>query len=81
MSDDAELKRHLLGQLAQTHERFADLMETRLKKSEVEEIERYFGLLSNLVAKLEDDQKNLKDVLREMAAEYAAIVLGELSRP
>ena len=79
-SDPAEVKRYLLEQLGQTHERFAELMEARLKRSDTAELERYFGMLSTLVAKLEEEDKALRDVMREMAAEYAAIILTELNR-
>jgi hypothetical protein len=80
MADDAELKRHLLGQLPQTHARFAELMEARLGKAEIHDLERYFGMMSTLVGKLEQKDKALNEVLREMAAEYAAVVLMELNR-
>jgi hypothetical protein len=75
-----ELKQHLLAQLAQTHVRFAELMEERFEHADTVDLERYFGMLSTLVGKLEDEDKPLKDVLREMAAEYAAIILAELNR-
>ena len=78
-SDSAELKRHLLAQLARTHVRFAELMEARFEHADTADLERYFGMLSTLVGKLEDEDKNMKDVLREMAAEYAAIILSELN--
>ena len=80
MADRAELKRHFLGQLPQTHARFVELMEERLAKAELEDLERYFGMMSTLVSKLEQKNKTLNEVLREMAAEYAAIVLMELNR-
>jgi hypothetical protein len=80
MADSAQLKRHLMGQLPQTHARFGELMQARLARAEVEDLERYFGVLSALVGKLEEKDKPLKDILREMAAEYAAIVLMELNR-
>ena len=80
MADRTDLKRHLIRQLPQTHARFAELMEARLAKSEVEDLERYFGMMSTLVGKLEEKDKALNEVLREMAAEYAAVILMELNR-
>jgi hypothetical protein len=80
MSDSDEFKNHLLDQLEETHRRFADLMEARLEEAEASEVERYFGLLSNLVAKLEDERKTLKDVAREMVAESAAMIMADLAK-
>ena len=78
-SDPGELRRHLLAQLSRTHVRFAELMEARFAHADIADLERYFGMLSTLVGKLEEEDKALKDVLREMAAEYAAIILAELN--
>lgn len=80
MSDSAELRKLLLSQLGSTHERFGRLMESRMSTAEVEDLERYFALLNTLVAKLENEDKPLREVLREMAAEYAAAILLELNR-
>jgi len=80
MSDSDDFKIHLLEQLGETHERFAELMEARLEHAEASEVERYFGLLSNLVAKLEDERKSLKDVAREMVAESAAMIMADLAK-
>ena len=44
-----------------------------------EEVERYFGMMTKLVGKLEDGDKTLRDVLRELAAAYAAVILMELN--
>jgi hypothetical protein len=80
MSNDAELKKLLLKQLPDVHERFAALMQGRMKTADSEEVQRYFGMLTKLVEKLEDDDMSMRDVLREMAAEYAAVILMELNR-
>ena len=80
MSDSAELKKILISQLGPTHERFAELMEVRMEVAEIEDLERYFGMLSTLVTKLENETKPLREILREMAGEYAAAVLLELNR-
>lgn len=41
--------------------------------------ERYFAVLSNLVCKLEVYDKPLRDVLREIMAESAHLVLRDLA--
>ena len=75
---DREIKQHVLQQLTETHERFAELMEKKLGASSVDDVERYFGLLSRLIEKLEDDSKSLRDILREMVADYAAVIIAEM---
>ena len=80
MANERETKQALLRALGPTHARFASLMEARMKDASIEEVERYVAMLTTLVAKLEDEDKILRDVLREMAAEYAAAVLMELNR-
>ena len=80
MADDRETKLALLRQLGPTHARFAVLMEARMRDAELEDVERYAAMIGTLVSKLEDDDKALREVLREMAAEYAALVLMELNR-
>jgi hypothetical protein len=79
MKDDVELRKLLLKQLPDVHDRFGALMLERMRTAGDEEVERYFGMMTNLVGKLEDDDKTLRDVLREMAAEYAAVILMELN--
>ena len=80
MSDNADLRKLLMSQLRPTHERFGKLMEARMTSAEIEDLERYFTMLNTLVSKLENEHKPLRDILREMAAEYAAAVLMELNR-
>ena len=80
MSNDAELKKLLLKQMPEVHARFCALMQERMNGAGAEDVERYFAMMSKMVAKLEDDGKTMRDALREMAAEYAAIVLMELNR-
>ena len=58
----------------------AALMAERMRTAGDEDVERYFGMLTKLVGKLEEDGKSLRDVMREMAAEYAAMILMELNR-
>jgi hypothetical protein len=77
--EDSELRQHLLEQICDTHGHFVLLMEGRLASVEVGDLERYFGFLSALVAKLDDEGKTLRQVMRETAAEAAPLILAELS--
>lgn len=79
MKQDAKLKKLLLSQVTEAHGRYREVLEERLAKAEVEDIERYFGLLSRLVDKLEDDRKTLRQVAREMVTESAAQIIAELA--
>lgn len=69
------------GDIAMVHERFVTAMAQRLPAMTVDSKERYFALLSALVAKLEMHEKSLPDVLREMLPEATAIVMQELGTP
>jgi hypothetical protein len=42
--------------------------------------ERYFGLLSKLVAKLEESEKSLRDVMQEMMGDAMSLVLQEMQQ-
>jgi len=79
MNDSAELKQHICEQLSETHGRFSELMESRMARAELAEVERYFALLSNLVVKLEDADLTLRDIMAEMVAEALPIVMAELA--
>lgn len=80
MADRDERKELLLEDVSRTHRRFVELMDERLREVGSEDIERYFALISKLVAKLEDRDKPLRDAARELVAESAAWVMAELSR-
>jgi hypothetical protein len=67
-------------QIAATHERFVQAMEARLPAMEPDTKERYFGVLSTLVTKLEHDGKSLRDVLNETVTEAASVIMLELAR-
>jgi hypothetical protein len=73
---DSDLDR----QITATHERFVQAMEARLPGMETDTKERYFGVLSTLVAKLELDGKSLRDVLNETVTEAASVIMLELAR-
>ncbi len=80
MSETGQDKVRLLGEIARMHEHFVELMNDRLGEVDVSDLERYFALMSNLVAKLEHRDKALRDVAREMVAESASWVMAELAR-
>jgi hypothetical protein len=63
------------------HVRFVQAMEARLPKLELSSKERYFAVLSTLVAKLETPEKSMREVLSEMMAEAGRHLMEELSAP
>jgi len=69
----------LLSRIAETHAHFGELMERRLRHADRAVIERYLGILASLVDKLEDEDKSLRQVAKEMIAESAAQLLAELA--
>lgn len=79
MSDSEELQQHICQQLADTHARFSELMESRMADADVDEVERYFALMSKLVSKLEDADLTLRDIMAEMVAEALPVVMAELA--
>ncbi len=81
MNDDTSRSTGLLEDIARMHEHFVRLMNERLAEVSVEDLERYFALMSRLVEKLEEREKSLRDVAREMAGESAGWIMAELSRP
>jgi hypothetical protein len=78
MSEEA-LSLALDSDINMTHHRFVSAMETRLPSMPVDQKERYFAILSNLVGKLETPEKTLRDILQEMMAEAATLVLQEMN--
>lgn len=79
MSDPTH-KDHLLDQIADVHEHFADLMNERLPEVGERELELYLGVFAKLTAKLENKDKSLRDSAQEVFAEVASLVMTELSR-
>ncbi|RMF21771.1 MAG: hypothetical protein D6760_08765, partial [Deltaproteobacteria bacterium] len=73
-------KRRLLEEIGRMHDHFVELMNERLEEVEASDLERYFAFMSNLVTKLEQRDKTLRDAAREMVAESASWVMAELSR-
>ena len=74
----SDLERDVEAQLQMTHQRFVAAMNARLPAMPLEQKERYFAVLSTLVAKLEDTDKPLRDILQEMMAEAATYLFQEM---
>lgn len=73
------LERDLAEQIRMTHERFIRAMNGRVPAMTLEQMERYFAVLSGLVGRLEDPEKSLKTVLQEMMAEAAPYLFQEIN--
>jgi hypothetical protein len=69
---------HVDTQIATTHRRLVKAMDRRIPGMEPALKERYFALLSSLVAKLETADKSLRDVLQESMADAMSFVLQEM---
>ena len=79
MSTADQFSRALDGDIAMAHERFVRAMEARLPALELASKERYFAVLTTLVAKLEAPEKSMREVLSEMMAEAGRHLMEELS--
>ena len=67
-----------LEQIIATHRRFVKAMDGRLGSMSAETKERYFAVLSTLVAKLEASEKPMREVMQEMMSEAASVILQEM---
>jgi hypothetical protein len=76
--DERALQSDLDRQIAATHRRFVKAMETRLPGMSTETKERYFGILSNLVEKLETVEKPMREIMQEMMSEAVTLILQEM---
>ncbi len=65
-------------QIVETHKRFVKAMNGRLAAMSLETKERYFALLSKLTGKLEDGGKSLREIMQEMMADAASVILQEM---
>jgi hypothetical protein len=72
------LQKDLDRQIVATHRRFVKAMDGRLGDLSAETKERYFAVLSSLVAKLEEAEKPMRDIVQEMMSEAASVILQEL---
>lgn len=79
MGSPNDINRALDKDIALAHKRFVKAMESRLPSIALESKERYFAVLSLLTAKLEDPDKNLRDILNELMVEAAGHLMAELS--
>ena len=66
-------------QIIVTQKRFQKAMKARLARMPLETKERYFAVLSVLVAKLEDPDKPLREVLQDVVIESAPYIAQELT--
>lgn len=78
MSDEL-ISQALEGDIRMTHERFVAAMEARLPAMSLEMKETYFAILSNLVAKLEDEDKAMRAILQEMMVEAGTMIMQTLN--
>jgi hypothetical protein len=79
VTDIALIEQDLDKQILATQQRFQKVMKARLAKMTLETKERYFAVLSLLVAKLEDPDKPLREVLQDVVIESAPYIAQELS--
>ena len=78
MASNSRLSKGLDSDIRAVHLRFTAAMESRLPAMSVDTKERYFGVVSALVSKLEDAGKPLRQVLQEIMAEAAGMLFQEL---
>ncbi len=77
MSDTA-LEQDYDRQIVAVHKRFVKAMNARLDGMSLETKERYYAVLSALTAKLETGEKTLREIMQEMMAEAASLILQEM---
>jgi hypothetical protein len=75
---DDQVRGALEADIRMTQERFCLAMEERFPSIEGESLERYFAVLSKLVLKLEDPERSLGQIMNEMMAETASIIMQEM---
>jgi hypothetical protein len=71
------LDKDLDRQIGATHRRLVKAMDGRVGAMSLETKERYFAVLSTLVAKLETPDKSLREIAQDMVAEAASAILLE----
>src|SRR2546422_1021285 len=76
--DERALEKDLDRQIVATHRRFVKAMDARLGSMSADTKERYFAVLSTLVAKLETTEKPMREIMQEMVAEAAGLILQEM---
>ena len=78
MTDTTLIAQDLDKQIIATQQRFQKAMKARLAHMSLDTKERYFAVLSVLVAKLEDTNKPLREVLQDVLFEAAPYIAQEL---
>jgi hypothetical protein len=76
--DERALQKDLDRQIIATHRRFVKAMDGRLANMSLGTKERYFAVLSALVGKLETSEKPMREIMQEMLAEAASLILAEM---
>ena len=76
--DERALEKDLDRQIVATHRRLVKAMDGRLGNMSADSKERYFAVLSTLVAKLETAEKPMREIMHEMMTEAASLILQEL---
>jgi len=76
--DARALEKDLDRQIVATHRRFVKAMDGRLGTMSADSKERYFAVLSTLVAKLETPDKPMREIMHEMMTEAASLILQEM---
>jgi hypothetical protein len=79
VADGSSISQDLDKQIIATQQRFQKAMKARLADMPLETKERYFAVLSLLVARLEDPTKPLREVLQDVVIESAPYIAQELS--
>lgn len=79
MADGPSISQDLDKQIIATQQRFQKAMKARLANMPLGTKERYFAVLSLLVAGLEDPTKPLREVLQDVVIESAPYIAQELS--
>ncbi len=79
MTDTTLIAQDLDKQIIAAQQRFQKAMKARLAHMSLDSKERYFAVLSVLVAKLEDPDRPLREVLQDVLFESAPYIAQELS--
>jgi hypothetical protein len=79
VTDTPSIAQDLDKQIIATQQRFQKAMKARLAHMSLDSKERYFAVLSVLVAKLENPNKPLREVLQDVLFEAAPYIAQELS--
>jgi hypothetical protein len=79
MDERDAIAKDLERQIGEVHARFVAAMTARVPRMSLEQRERYFTALSSLVAKLEDGERPLREILQEALFEIGPMLLAEMT--